>query len=87
MAAGVVEKGSDLVKDKQLAHQGHHVMLEHPEIGAHHIPNWSFRPSEIRPLYRASSPTKGQHTEFVCKEILQMSDGEFVELLNEGVLE
>ena len=87
VAAGMVETGSDLVKDKQLAHRGHHVMLEHPEIGAHHIPNWSFRPSEIRPLYRASFPTKGQHTEFVCKEILQMSDEEFVELLNEGVLE
>ena len=32
MAAGVVEKGSDLVKDKQLAHRGHHVMLEHPDF-------------------------------------------------------
>ena len=29
----------------------------------------------------------GEHTEFVCRELLRMSDEEFIELLNDKVFE
>jgi len=33
------------------------------------------------------SPCLGEHTEYVCREILKLSDEEFIELLIDGVFE
>ena len=85
--AGRVLNGQGLINDPQLAHRGHHVKLEGSEVGVHHIPNWGFRSSETPPTYRAAAPFLGEHTELVCRDILGMSDEEFVELLADGAFE
>jgi len=36
---------------------------------------------------KMSSPWLGEHTEFVCREILQMTEEEFNELAKAGVFE
>ncbi len=85
--AGVVADGRDLHSDPQLLHRQHFHTLVHPELGAHsyEMPSWrlSKTPCEIR----RPSPCLGEHTEYVCTEILGMADNEFIELLNEGILE
>ncbi len=36
---------------------------------------------------KRGAPRLGEHTEYVCSEILKMTNEEFVQLLNEGVFE
>jgi len=86
--AGVVKNGADIQEDPQLAHRHFYRELEHPEIGMHYYEgttgcNLLKTPAEIS----MPGPLLGQHTEYVCREILGISDERFVELLNEGVLE
>lgn len=86
--AGVVESGADVYSDPQLAYRHHFRELEHPEMGLHNYEVTtscilSKTPSEIR----MPSPLMGQHTEYVCREILGMSDEEFIDLYNQGVFE
>jgi len=87
IAAGVVADAVDRSLDSQLRYRHHFVTLDHVEIGLHdyEAPSWrlSATPGEVR----MPSPCLGEHNEYVCKKILGMSDDEFVQLLNEGVLE
>jgi len=85
--AGVVQNGKDLAEDPQLNHRQHLWRIYHPEAGRE-IPyrtasfQLSRTPNELR-----ASPCLGQHTEFVCKELLGMSDQEFQELQGEGIFQ
>jgi crotonobetainyl-CoA:carnitine CoA-transferase CaiB-like acyl-CoA transferase len=85
--AGLVETTRDLFEDPQLKHRGHFVFLEHPVIGLHPFDNSEFRLSKTPARFSRASPTLGQHNEFVIKELLGMSEEEYEELLNLGVLE
>jgi crotonobetainyl-CoA:carnitine CoA-transferase CaiB-like acyl-CoA transferase len=86
ITAGVVNTPEDLLKDPQLHHRGFFVRLDHPEIGEFNFNNspaiLSDAPARVR-----RSPLLGEHTEQVCKEILNMSDEEYIELLQDGVFE
>jgi benzylsuccinate CoA-transferase BbsF subunit len=85
--AGVAANGKDLFEDPQLEARGFYKQLDHAEIGLHHYPAPPFKLSETPGEARMPSPCLGQHNEYVCKQILGMSDEEFVGLLNEGVFE
>ncbi|RLC94298.1 MAG: CoA transferase [Chloroflexi bacterium] len=85
--AGVVANGKDLFEDPQLETRGFYKELVHAEIGPHHYPSPPFKLSRTPGEPRMPSPCLGQHNEYVCKQILGMSDEEFVEMLNEGVFE
>jgi crotonobetainyl-CoA:carnitine CoA-transferase CaiB-like acyl-CoA transferase len=84
--AGIVADAEDLVQDPQLAHRHHYVRLDHPEMGVHLYSKpsgiLSETPAEIR-----RSPLFGEHNEYVYTKSLGLSDEEFVELLQAGVLE
>ena len=87
VAAGIVATGKDLHDDPQLKHRGHFKLLNHAEIGLHsyELPSWrlSKTPADIRMV----SPLLGEHTHYVASEILDMSDEEFVQLLEAKVFE
>ena len=85
--AGVVQSSEDLHSDPQLAHRQHTWMLDHPEIGIHAHDAPPFRLSGTPAEPGRSAPLLGEHTEYVCHQLLGMSDDEFVELLTAGVLE
>lgn len=87
VACGVVQTGEDIHEDPQLQHRRHLQVLHHPEIGLHSYDNQSFQLSETPSRLERPGPCLGEHTEYVCKEFLGMSDEEFVTLLNEGVFE
>jgi benzylsuccinate CoA-transferase BbsF subunit len=82
--AGVVETVEDMFNDPQLRHRNHFVKLEHPELGSYSARNYAFRMSRTSCKMKAA-PCLGEHTEFVCREILGISDDKFVQYLLDGV--
>ena len=87
VAAGVVQTNKDIHEDPQLKHRHHLWMLEHPEIGTHAYEGPSFRLSRTPAELRMPAPCLGEHTAYVCTEILGMSGEEFAQLLAEEVFE
>lgn len=83
--ASVVESNKDLFEDPQLKHRGHFRHFEHPAVGRYTHDSRAFRlPKTPDNQFRA--PLMGEHNEYVCKNILGMSDDEISELLAEGVI-
>jgi benzylsuccinate CoA-transferase BbsF subunit len=87
VAAGVVQSGKDLIEDPQLKHRHHFWYLNHPEMGLCAYDGPPFKLSETPAELRLPAPCLGAHTEYVCTQILGMSDQEFIGLLTEGVFE
>ena len=85
--AGVVQTNRDVIEDPQLAHRGHFVYLDHPEVGRHPVQRSEFHLSAAAPEHRSPAPLLGQHTAQVCRDILGMPNAEIAELMQAGVLE
>ncbi|MGZ8228029.1 MAG: CaiB/BaiF CoA transferase family protein [Burkholderiales bacterium] len=83
--AGVVETAADVVRDPQLAHRGHWVTLEHPEMGRTLYNAPPFRCSRTPVALSRPAPLLGQHTEEICRSLIGLSDEEFKALAAEGV--
>ena len=84
VAAGVVLNGRDLHEDPQLKLRNYFRPVSHPEMGTiYGSTGGPLLPKT--PCRLGSPPSLGEHTEYVCREILGLSDVEFVELLNEGI--
>ena len=86
VAAGIVANTADQCQEP-LNRWGSYLVLKHKEIGPyqHLIPEFNL--SETPANARMPSPCLGEHTEYVCKEFLKMSEAEFDELLVSGVFE
>jgi benzylsuccinate CoA-transferase BbsF subunit len=87
VAAGVVANGEDLNKNPQLAARGYFKVLNHTEIGPVPFSNPPFRFAKTPSEVRLPAPCFGEHTEFVCREILKIPDEEFIDLLQKQVFE
>jgi benzylsuccinate CoA-transferase BbsF subunit len=87
IAAGVVKNAKDLFEDPQLEHRGHFRYVEHSEIGTSCYSAPSYRLMDTPPQINMPTPCLGEHTEFVCREILKIDDEEFINLFQEGILE
>jgi len=85
--AGVVASCEDLFNDPQLKYRNHFVFKDHPEIGQHASQGISFKLSKTPSEITRAAPCLGEHTAYVCTEILGMSDEEFAELFSAGVLD
>ena len=87
VAAGIVQTGQDLVdNDLQLRHRDHFQVLHHAEMENHISERPPFRLSKTPAEPQRPFPSFGEHTEFVCKEMLGMGDEEFADLIGAGVL-
>ena len=84
--AGVVYNSEDFHHDPQLKHRGHFWVLDHPEIGPYSNDGPSFRLSKTPAHLHMPSPCLGEHNEYVCCNLLGMSDEEFTDLLQAGVI-
>ena len=83
--AGVVQTTEDVVdRDPQLRQRGFLLPLEHPVLGVFGHPTPGYRLSRTEAQVR-TSPCLGEHLDYVCTQVLGMSDEEFVELLQDGV--
>jgi benzylsuccinate CoA-transferase BbsF subunit len=87
VAAGVVQNIKDLHADPQLEHHGYFQTLRHPEIGDYAVELPPMRFSRSAAELRRPAPRLGEHTEYVCCQLLGMPVEEFVHLHSEGVFE
>ncbi|MGA2670245.1 MAG: CoA transferase [Dehalococcoidia bacterium] len=87
VAAGIVRTSADVENCPQLKHRHYFWMLNHPEIGEHLYARTSFLLSKTPAQLKMAAPCLGQHTEYVCKDILGMSEEEYVNLLIDNVFE
>lgn len=87
VAAGVVQRAPDSIEDPQLKWQGAIVELDHPVVGKRLYPGIPFKLSEAPPLQSTPAPLLGQHTDEICRELLEMSQEEIERLKEEGVLQ
>jgi benzylsuccinate CoA-transferase BbsF subunit len=86
--AGVVQDGEDvLVNDPHLKSRNHYIYLDHPETGRSAYDSFAYHLSETPGKLSRPAPRLGEHTEYVCKEVLGMDDEEFTDLLVEEVIE
>jgi benzylsuccinate CoA-transferase BbsF subunit len=85
--AGVVQKGEDLYNDPQLKQRGYFWEVDHRVAGKHLLESQAFQLPKAPRKLRMPSPCMGEHTEYVCHDVLKLSDEEFVELLVDGVFE
>jgi benzylsuccinate CoA-transferase BbsF subunit len=85
VCAGVVATAQDVEEDPQLKHYNYFCEREHPYLGKlnfYHPPG--FRLSKADAEVAAPS-LLGEHTKYICTEILDMSNEEYSQLLQEGV--
>ncbi len=85
IAAAPVQNNRDISEDTYLREAGFFQTLMHPEMGPITCARPPFTLSETPCLMRPA-PLLGEHTEYVCREILKMSDEEIARLINIGVL-
>ena len=83
--AGIVETNEDLFLDPQLQHRNHFWTTDHIEMGQ--IPGLGQTAITSTTQVNSPAPCIGEHNQYVFNDILGLSDEEFVELLNQGVLE
>lgn len=85
IAAGLVAKGSDLFSDPQLSHRHFFQWLDHQELGYFAHAGESSILSETPAFAGEPAALLGQHTEYICRELLGMSKEKFTGLSNDGV--
>jgi benzylsuccinate CoA-transferase BbsF subunit len=85
--AGVVKNAAEVYGDPQLRERNLFWSLPHSEVGSFTHLGTSFTLSRTPGQPYMASPGLGEHTEYVCTEILGLSDEKFIELLQEGVFE
>ncbi|RJQ75219.1 MAG: CoA transferase [Desulfobacteraceae bacterium] len=87
--AGVVNRPSDTFTDPQLTERQAYRTVHHPEIGEHFAFNMTAGThfSRIHPKVERSSPCIGEHNDYVCRDLLGMSENEMRDLAGEGVFE
>lgn len=82
-----MKNAKDVYEDTQLRHRGFLWLMEHREIGLFTCFDQPFELSKTPAKLKIPSPLLGEHTEYVCTQILQMSDEEFIELRQSGAFE
>ena len=87
VSAGVVKNAADMYHDPQLRGRNIYWPMEHSEMGLFTHLGQSFQLSKTPARACSPSPLLGEHTEYICTEILGMSDEEFVDLMQAGVFE
>jgi benzylsuccinate CoA-transferase BbsF subunit len=82
---GVVQTMQDLMEhDPQLKEREFLVPLKHPVMGIFGHPTPPYKLLKTKAQVK-TSPCLGEHTEYVCTQLLGMSNEEFVELSQQGV--
>ena len=85
--AGVVSDGQGVYENPQLRTGNLFWPIDHQEIGSFTHLGTSFEMSQTPGRPRMPSPGLGEHTDYVCTQVLGLSDDEFISLLQEGAFE
>jgi benzylsuccinate CoA-transferase BbsF subunit len=85
--AAIVQNARDMLeRDPHMKERDYYAYLDHPEAGRTAYDTPGFRLSKVQGGFRSPACCLGEHTEYVCKEILHLSDEEIAQLLIDEVL-
>jgi len=87
VAAGVVARSADALADPQLRHLNAFVEVDHPVSGKRIYPGIPFKITGMAFPESQPAPLFAEHTEEICRQILQLSESEIKRLVDEGVIE
>jgi benzylsuccinate CoA-transferase BbsF subunit len=87
VAAGVVQNAKDLYDDVQLKERECFWVAAHKELGRFTHLGQPSQLSKTKAEFCRAAPCLGEHTEYVCRELLGMSQTEYDEYLVEGIFE
>jgi benzylsuccinate CoA-transferase BbsF subunit len=87
VAAAVVQNSKDLFNDIQLKERECFWPAKHKELGNYSYLGQPSRLSKTKAELYRSSPCLGEHTEYICRELLGLSQEEFDRFLVEGVFD
>jgi len=87
VAAGPVESSADIFDDPQLQARGHFWYHDYSELGRFPYNGPSYRLSKTPAQFRFSPPEIGENNEYVCRELLRMTEEEYINYLVAGVFE
>ena len=80
--AGVVQTAADLLEqDPQLATRRFYQMVEQPEVGPIRVSSLPLRWQAGPPPIRLPAPRVGEHNEYVLREVLGLSEEEYIDLV------
>lgn len=86
--AAVVQSARELLDvDEHIKERGYYVYLDHPETGRAAYDGPPAVLSKTPGHLQGPAPLLGQHTEYVCKEILGLGDEDIAELMIAGALQ
>ncbi|HUF53604.1 MAG TPA: CoA transferase [Dehalococcoidia bacterium] len=86
--AGVVQGARELLdEDAHIKERGYYVYLDHSETGRAAYDGPPAVLNKTPGKLQAPAPLLGEHTEYVCKEILGLGDDEIAELMIAGALQ
>ena len=84
---GAVQTCEELFADPQLCAREHFWRLDHSVIGPHAYDAPAFKLSRTPARAKRAGPTLGEHSHWVCREILGLEEGEIAELAVAGIFE
>jgi benzylsuccinate CoA-transferase BbsF subunit len=87
VAAGVVQNAKDLYNDVQLRERECFWVGDHKELGKFSYLGQPSRLSRNQAQLFRSAPCLGEHTEYICRELLGIPEEQFDKYLLEGVFE
>ena len=87
VAAGVAARSADALADPQLEHLKAFVEVDHPVAGRRIYPATPFKIIGMTFPESRPAPLFAEHTEEICREILQLPEDEIGRLVEEGVIE
>jgi benzylsuccinate CoA-transferase BbsF subunit len=87
LAAGVVQNAKDLYNDIQLKERECFWVAEHKELGQFSYLGQPSRLSRNKAELFRGAPCLGEHTEYICHELLGIPEEQFDRYLLEGVFE
>ncbi|MBN1615602.1 MAG: CoA transferase [Deltaproteobacteria bacterium] len=85
--AGVVQDAEDILGDPHLRSRDYFVYLDHSVAGHNAYDGIGYKLSATPGKLTRPAPRVGEHTEYICKEILGMAEEEITELIVEGLFE
>jgi benzylsuccinate CoA-transferase BbsF subunit len=85
VAAGKVQTCEDVVNNPQIKYRNYFRSVDHAEIGPYPYQAPSYKLSQTPPEIRMPAPLLGEHSEYVCRELLDMPEAEYIELLLDDV--
>lgn len=84
---GIVRSPETLQSDPQMRHRNHYWTLQHPVMGARTYDSPAFKLSKTPAELTKAAPLLGEDNEYVYRDLIGLSEDEFITLLADGAFE